>query len=214
MAALPRLYAIADTALLDRVGMDPVAAAGALFDAGVRLLQLRHKKHFSYELFLKARKIGQMAEDAGARFVINDRADIAMLLGAGLHLGQSDLPPARARQLLGPQGWIGYSTHNEEQLQAADAEPVDYLAIGPIFETASKENPDPVIGLERLATLRSLTKKPLVAIGGITRLSAPAVLERGVDCVAVIRDLFPQPCSRQAIREAASHWLRVLRDMV
>ncbi len=214
MPALPRLYAIADTTLLAGSGVDLVAAAGALLDAGVRLLQLRHKEHFSNELFLKAKEVARLAKDAGARFVINDRADVAMLLEAGVHLGQSDLPPSAARQLLGGAGWIGFSTHNAEQLRSGDAEPVDYLAIGPVFETASKQNPDPAIGLERLAGLRTLTAKPLVAIGGITRATAPAVLASGVDSVAVIRDLFPRPCSERSVREGAREWLRLLGDMV
>jgi thiamine-phosphate pyrophosphorylase len=130
---------------------------------------------------------------------VNDRADIAKLLDAGLHLGQDDLAPVDARRVLPASSIVGFSTHNEQQLRAGDTEPVDYLAIGPIFATRSKQNPDPVVGLGRLRTLRSLTRKPLVAIGGITRELAPKVFEAGADSVAIIGDLFPRPEEWMAI---------------
>ena len=124
------------------------------------------------------------------KIVINDRADVAKMLGAdGVHLGQDDLPPSRVRALVGPDVWIGCSTHNEAQFRAAGREPADYLALGPIFATGSKENPDPVVGLAELARLRPLTAKPLVAIGGIARDNVRQVLEAGADAVAVISDL-------------------------
>jgi thiamine-phosphate pyrophosphorylase len=110
-----------------------------------------------------------------------------------VHLGQDDLAPADARRILPAPGIIGFSTHNEQQLRAGDAEPVDYLAIGPIFPTRSKLNPDPIVGVDQLRHLRTLTQKPLVAIGGITRELAPQVFEAGADSVAVISDLFPRP---------------------
>ena len=123
-----------------------------------------------------------------------------MLLGAALHLGQDDLAPSDARRILPATAIIGFSTHNEEQLRAGDAEPVDYLAIGPIFATGSKQNPDPVVGLDRLRALRTLTRKPLVAIGGITRELAPQVFEAGADSVAVIGDLIQSLHSRACAR--------------
>ncbi len=188
---LPRVYPILDTGLLARHGIAPIYAAEAVLDAGARILQLRHKAFFSRSDYEVARQIAGMCRQAGALFVINDRADIAMLLGAALHLGQEDLPPAAARKL-SERAIIGFSTHNEPQLVAADNEPVDYLAIGPIFSTGSKENPDPVVGVEELQRLRPLTRKPLVAIGGITRVQAAQVWRAGADSVAVIGDLLPE----------------------
>jgi thiamine-phosphate pyrophosphorylase len=124
---------------------------------------------------------------------VNDRADVAKLLDAALHLGQDDLAPVDARRILPAPGIIGFSTHNEQQLLAGNLEPVDYLAIGPIFPTRSKLNLDPIVGVDQLRHLRTLTQKPLVAIGGITRELAPQVFEAGADSVAVISDLFPRP---------------------
>lgn len=195
---LPAFYPVLDA---DRVSAVP--AAEALLEAGARILQFRHKSFFSRRAFEEASRIAELCRAAGALFVVNDRADIAKLLDAALHLGQDDLAPADARRILPAPSIIGFSTHNEEQLRAGDREPVDYLAIGPIFATASKQNPDPVVGLDRLRALRPLTQKPLVAIGGITRGLAPQVLEAGADSVAVISDLFPRPeewiaiCSRK-----------------
>jgi thiamine-phosphate pyrophosphorylase len=180
-----------------------VAAAEALLDAGARILQFRHKSFFSRQAFEEASRIAELCRHAGALFVVNDRADIAKLLDAALHVGQDDLAPADARRILPSPGIIGFSTHNEQQLLAGILEPVDYLAIGPIFPTRSKLNPDPIVGLDRLRALRALTQKPLVAIGGITRELAPQVFEAGADSVAVISDLFPRPeewiaiCSRK-----------------
>ncbi len=135
---------------------------------------------------------------------------MARLLDAGLHLGQDDLPPALARRIVGDQAVIGFSTHNAEQLRAAAAEPVDYLALGPIFPTASKERPDPVVGLVRLSQWRPLTDRPLVAIGGITRDNAVSVLQAGADSVAVIRDLLPEPCTTESVRQRVKEWLHLL----
>ena len=132
-----------------------------------------------------------------------------MLLDAALHLGQDDLPPADARKIMPPDRIIGFSTHNADQLRAGDREPVDYLAIGPIFGTASKPNPDPLVGLDRLCTLRALTKKPLVAIGGITRETAPAVFDAGADSVAIIGDLYPHTLTKASLRARAEEWLAI-----
>jgi thiamine-phosphate pyrophosphorylase len=173
--------------------IDNVPAAEALLEARAQILQFRHKGFFSRAVFEDASHIADLCRRAGALFIVNDRADIAMLLNAGLHLGQDDLAPTDARRIMPAGAIIGFSTHNEQQLRAGDAEPVDYLAIGPIFPTRSKLNPDPVVGLDRLRALRRLTPKPLVAIGGITRELAPQVFEAGADSVAVISDLFPRP---------------------
>jgi len=195
---LPAFYPIIDA---DLVSSDP--AAEALLDAGARILQFRHKSFFSRQAFEEASRIAEICKRAGALFVVNDRADIAMLLNAALHLGQDDLAPSDARKILPPGTIIGFSTHNEEQLRAADAEPVDYLAIGPIFTTGSKQNPDPVVGLDQLRSLRRLTRKPLVAIGGITRELAPKVFEAGADSVAIIGDLYPN------LPERAAEWVAI-----
>ena len=195
---LPAFYPILDA---DRVSAIP--AAEALLDAGARILQFRHKSFFSRSAFQDASRIAELCRSAGALFVVNDRADIAMLLNAGLHLGQDDLAPADARRILPAGTIIGFSTHNEDQLRAADLEPVDYLAIGPIFATGSKQNPDPVVGLDRLRALRTLTSKPLVAIGGITRELAPQVFEAGADSVAILGDLLPD------VRARAEEWIAI-----
>jgi thiamine-phosphate pyrophosphorylase len=195
---LPAFYPIIDA---DRV--PGVPAAEALLEAGARILQFRHKGFFSRSVFEDASRIAELCRSAVALFVVNDRADIAILLGAGLHLGQDDLAPSDARRIMPAGSIIGFSTHNEQQLRAADAEPVDYLAIGPIFTTGSKLNPDPLVGLDRLRTLRLLTTKPLAAIGGITRESAPQVFEAGADSVAIIGDLLPD------VRARAAEWIAI-----
>jgi thiamine-phosphate pyrophosphorylase len=200
-------YPVLDTEAAARRGIDPVSAAARILEGGARILQLRHKGVFSREVFRQAREIGELCRTAGARFVINDRADIAALLGADLHLGQDDLSPADARRVVGKDLSIGFSTHNESQLRAAAEEPVDYLAIGPIFGTSSKLNPDPVVGLDELRRLRAFTDRPLVGIGGITRANAHAVLEAGADSVAVINDLFPDDGN---IRARVEEWLSVV----
>jgi thiamine-phosphate pyrophosphorylase len=196
---VPNFYPIVDSA----------HAAEAILEAGARILQFRHKGVFSRDVFDEAERIAALCRDAGALFVINDRADIAILLDSALHLGQDDLPPADARRIMPPHRIIGFSTHNADQLRAADREPVDYLAVGPIFATASKQNPDPVVGLDQLRTLRALTQKPLVAIGGITRHTAVSVLEAGADSVAIIGDLYPQPRTKASLRARAEEWLAI-----
>jgi len=188
---LPRFYPIIDTAWLSHLGIEPRRFAEMLAHAGVQIAQYRHKGDFTREKFSEAEEVGKILQSAGVQYILNDRVDIAMMLGAdGVHLGQDDLPPSAARRIAGDRLLIGYSTHNSSQLREADNEPVDYLAIGPIFATSSKQNPDPVVGTGELARIRKLSSKPLVAIGGITRRNAPATLEAGADSVAVISDLF------------------------
>ncbi len=186
----PAFYPIIDVYLLAQAGIAPAGMARALVRAGVRLAQLRHKGPYTRETLSQAEEIGRILKEGHVRFVINDRVDVALMLHAdGVHLGQGDLPPASVRKIVGPGMAVGFSTHNEAQLRDADREPVDYLAFGPIFGTRSKENPDPVVGLAELARLRPLTRKPLVAIGGITRANARQVLATGADSVAVISGL-------------------------
>lgn len=191
--------------------MCAVAAADTLLEAGVGWLQFRHKAHFSRRTYEQAQRIGGLCEAGKAIFVINDRADVARMVGAGLHVGQQDLQPADAKAVTGAEGFIGYSTHNADQLAAGDQEPVDYLAIGPVFATGSKENPDPVVGVEALAHLRTLTDKPLVAIGGITLENAGDVFAAGMDAVALIGALLPADGSLGELRRRAERWVRATR---
>jgi thiamine-phosphate pyrophosphorylase len=204
---LPALYPILDTGTVNRRGIGVVAAATQILEAGAQILQFRHKKFFSREVFAELEQVAALCREARAMFVVNDRADIARLTSAGLHLGQEDLLPVDARLVVGAETVIGFSTHNERQFREALAQPADYLAFGPIFSTASKENPDPVVGLDELSRLRALTKWPLVAIGGITRANARSVLAAGADSVAVIGDLYPEDGE---IRARVEEWLRIL----
>ena len=208
---LPRLYPILDTATLARLGCPVEAAAEAMLAGGARILQLRHKGHFSRRVFEQAEQVAAACRRAGALFIVNDRADIALLLDAGLHVGQDDLQPRDARRLLGPQRLLGFSTHNEAQFVAALAEPADYLAFGPIFPTASKEHPDPVVGLDLLRRVRPRTDRPLVAIGGLTRYNALEVLAAGADSVAIIGDLYPEPCTPETLRARMEEWQRFVK---
>jgi thiamine-phosphate pyrophosphorylase len=203
---LPRLYPILDSALLEARRCSLEIAAGAMLEAGAQILQIRHKTPWTRKIFEQAQQVVRLCEQASVPLIVNDRADIALLLNAGLHLGQDDLPPQDSRRVVGEAMCIGYSTHNAAQLEAAAQEPVDYLAIGPIFATQSKQNPDPVVGVDRLRVWRSLTAKPLVAIGGITRENAPSVLAAGADSVAVIGDLIPADCSAASITERFREW--------
>jgi len=144
--------------------------------------------------------------EARCEFILNDRADLCLAAGFdGLHIGQDDISSEAARRIIGPDRWLGISTHNPEQIAEADKTDADYLAIGPVFATTSKAHPDPVIGLEGVRRARELTRKLLVAIGGITRANAHSVIEAGADSVAVISDLLPDP------RKSAEAFFNVLR---
>jgi thiamine-phosphate pyrophosphorylase len=200
---LPRFYPILDSETAARHGIDPVHATAEILAGGARILQFRHKGFFSREIFAAMEQIAQLCREAHVPFVVNDRPDLARLLSAALHLGQDDLSPADARRIVGSETLVGFSTHNAAQLRAAAEQPADYLALGPIFSTASKRNPDPAVGLEGLRRLRPLTARPVVAIGGITRENARAVLDAGADSVAVIGDLFPD------VRARVEEWIGV-----
>jgi thiamine-phosphate pyrophosphorylase len=142
-------------------------------------------------------------------FVLNDRADFAHLLGAALHIGQNDLNPVAARKVMGDEV-MGFSTHNRRQLVRADEEPVEYLSLGPIFPTTSKLKPDPVLGIDALRALRPLTRKPVVAIGGITLENAKQVFDAGADSVAIISGILPEGGDRRAIKRRAEEWLKLI----
>jgi len=199
---LPRLYAIVDPsffpdtpALLD--------FAGELRAAGVTLFQYRNKRDSARQMLSQARELRRRLE--GVRLIMNDRADLCLAAGFdGVHVGQEDMSVEGARRVLGDRLWVGVSTHIPEQVEAAAATSADYVAVGPVFATSSKANPDPVIGLEGVRVARSLTRKPLVAIGGITRQNCNSVLEAGADAVAVISDLLDAP------RKSAEEFLRRL----
>jgi thiamine-phosphate pyrophosphorylase len=184
-----RLYPILDSPA------DPARSvldlADALLGAGMRFLQLRVKREPTRRFVELARAVQTRAVQHAAALLINDRADIALLVGAaGVHLGQEDLPVADARGLLGPDALIGFSTHNVEQADAAaNAGVADYIGFGPIFPTRTKDTPDPVQGLDGLRAVRGRVALPIVAIGGITVATAPAVIAAGADAVAVISDL-------------------------
>jgi thiamine-phosphate pyrophosphorylase len=204
---IPRLYAIVDA---ERIGSaSPLAICRILLDAGVRLIQYRDKKASARDLFEACRQLQVSVRQAGGIFIVNDRADVALAVGAdGVHVGQGDLPVELARRVVGKRILIGTSTHASEQVREADETSADYLAFGPIFPTQSKENPDPVVGLAGLREARKLTRRPLVAIGGITLENAPSVIAAGADSVAVIRDLVQAPEVAQRARE----FLRVCEE--
>ncbi|MDA0206185.1 MAG: thiamine phosphate synthase [Acidobacteria bacterium] len=201
MVVPPAFYPILDPLQAAKRGLDTLEVASVLLDAGVRWVQFRHKGQYTRQDYRLAAAVGRLVQGAGAKYVINDRVDIALMVGAdGVHVGQDDLPPGEVRKIVGERLFIGYSTHNEAQLRAGDGEPVDYLALGPLFGTKSKENPDPAVGVAELARLRPLSSKPLVAIGGITRKNAAEASKAGADSVAIISDFLADDW-RQSIAE-------------
>jgi thiamine-phosphate pyrophosphorylase len=209
LISVPRLYAIVDAASF-RSSDDLVVFAEELVAGGCTLLQYRNKSGNARGMLEQARALRRLSR-AGVpaphfRLIMNDRADLCLIAEFdGVHVGQDDLSPASVRKIIGPDRWLGVSTHNPEQLAEADQTSADYLAIGPVFSTSSKERPDPVIGLEGVRRARQLTRKPLVAIGGITRGNAASVIEAGADSVAVISNLLREP------RKSAEEFFRVLR---
>jgi thiamine-phosphate pyrophosphorylase len=194
---LPKLYPITDARLS---GIAHAAQVARLLAGGASFVQLREKHASPRDFYRDAEEALRLARACGARVIINDRVDIALALGAdGVHLGQDDLPPEAARKVLGERAIIGYSTHNVEQARAAARLPVDYLAIGPIHPTSSKENPDAVVSLEGLKRVREVVNGlPLVAIGGITQERALETLAAGADAVAVIGALLASPLEIEA----------------
>ncbi len=208
---LPRFYPLVDTGLLAQRDFPVERFVEALLDGGARLLQLRHKAPYTREAYATAHRTAELCHRTGALLVVNDRADIALLTGAALHLGQDDLPAGEARRLIGPNAGIGLSTHNEDQLRAASSEPIDYLALGPFFPPGSTQNPDPVVGAAEFARLRPLTPHSLVAIGGITRANALQVFAAGADSVAILSDLIPDDLTSRSVRTRTEEWLQLLK---
>jgi thiamine-phosphate pyrophosphorylase len=209
MIGVPRLYPILDAGCF-RDSQALLAAADELAAAGCVLIQYRNKSGNARLMLEQARELRRQLR-AGVpaphmRLIMNDRADLCLAADFdGVHVGQDDLSPESVRRIIGPHRWLGVSTHNPEQLSEADLTSADYLAIGPVFATSSKEKPDPVVGLEGVRRARALTRKPLVAIGGITRANAASVIEAGADSVAVISDLIREP------RKSAEEFFRILR---
>jgi thiamine-phosphate pyrophosphorylase len=188
---LPAVYPLTDTEVS---GLSHAVQINLFADGGATLVQVREKHAPALQFYEQARLALEIALLRGVELIINDRVDIALALGLGVHLGQDDLPPEAARRLLGEEAVIGYSTHTVAQAVEAAKLRIDYLAIGPIYATATKENPSPVVGLDGLREVRSaIGSIPLVAIGGITPANAPEVLAAGADSVALISGLWTEP---------------------
>jgi thiamine-phosphate pyrophosphorylase len=204
MTQLPRLYAILDASCFQHTEA-LCLSAHELVAGGATLLQYRNKTGNARQMLEQAIELKRSLGNS-VKLIMNDRADLCVAAGFdGVHVGQDDLSPAGARTVIGNSLWLGVSTHNSKQLAVADQTTADYLAIGPVFATQSKANPDPVIGLEGVRQARGLTQKPLVAIGGITRSNCRSVIETGADAVAVISDLLLDP------RKSAEEFFRILR---
>jgi thiamine-phosphate pyrophosphorylase len=206
---LPRLYPIVDAELLAARSNTLAALARDLRAAGVTLLQYRDKNGSPQEVLHAASILRDVISGSTCRLILNDRADLAVLANFdGVHVGQGDLSPEDARRVVGPDRIVGVSTHTYEQVRIADQSCADYIAIGPVFTTRTKRNPDPVVGLEGVRRARALTHKPLVAIGGITRANARSVLDAGANSVAVISALF---ADGQTVEHVARDFLARLR---
>src|SRR5262249_5703882 len=205
MIKLPRLYAILDAVRFQTPEL-LIEFARQLRDGGGRLMQYRNKSGNAREMLAKASVLRRVL-DGQVKLIMNDRADLAVAAQFdGVHLGQNDLSPPGARKVIGPKLWLGVSTHNPEQVEQANQSSADYVAIGPVFETSSKKNPDPVVGLAGVRQARQSTSNLLVAIGGITRANCKSVIEAGADCVAVISDLLRDPA------KSAEEFLRLLGE--
>jgi len=209
----PALYAILDASPEFSSGsaLSIAEIALRLSEDGVELFQYRDKRGSGRRIQENSQELCDRLGPNRIRVIVNDRADIAAMTGAGgVHVGQEDLPVEDARKICGAPLWVGVSTHNLEQLRAADATSADYIAAGPVFPTGTKANPDPVVGLEFLRAARRITRKPLVAIGGITVESAGDVYQAGADSIAVIRDLMAASDPAQRAREYLAIAKRVL----
>ncbi|HEX4664708.1 MAG TPA: thiamine phosphate synthase [Terriglobales bacterium] len=204
--AFPRLYAILVPSRIGSGSLPEVCEfARELIAGGATLIQLREKHASANQILRLARELRRMLP-VGVKLIVNDRADLAVAAQAdGIHIGQDDIPPDAVRRVIGSTRILGVSTHNPEQVETADHTSGDYVAIGPVFGTISKENPDPVTGLEGVRLARTRTQKPLVAIGGITLQNCRSVVEAGADSVAVISELLGDP------RKTTADFLRQMR---
>jgi len=210
---LPPLYAILDVALVTARGWAAADVCRAWLTAGVRLVQLRAKSLGSGAFLALADEVAAQCRDAGARLIINDRADIAVMCGAdGVHVGQDDLAPADVARLVGPSAIVGLSTHDDAQVTGAVRQPMSYLAIGPVYGTRTKETGHAPVGLGQVRRAGVFAREagmPLVAIGGITRERATEVLLAGADSLAVISDLLPEDGA--GLEARAREWLQATR---
>jgi len=203
MIVPPRLYPILDAACFPHT-LSLIAAAEEFAAAGVLLIQYRNKNGNARQMLEQAQELKRRLPGS-VRLIMNDRADLCLAAEFdGVHVGQEDLSPQGARKVIGDRLCLGVSTHNAEQITEADKTSADYIAIGPVFSTASKVNPDPVVGLDGIRKARVITQKPLVAIGGINRANCRSVIEAGADSVAVISDLIREP------RKSAEDFFRIL----
>jgi len=206
---MQRLYAIADAGVLAQRGVALEHFALELRAAGVGLVQYRDKVGSPQEVLRAAAVLRDVFAGTACRLIMNDRADLAVLARFdGVHVGQGDLLPEDAHRVVGAERWVGVSTHTDEQVRAAESTGADYIAIGPAFATGTKADAEQVVGLEGLRRARALTRKPLVAIGGITRANARSVIEAGADSVAVISGLFAEG---QTVEQVARDFLQLLR---
>jgi thiamine-phosphate pyrophosphorylase len=215
MREIPNLYAITDCQLSNCTHEEIVQI---MLESGVRLIQLRDKEASAREILDMARACLKRTRAAGAMLIINDRVDVALASDSdGVHLGQDDLSVEEAREILGEDKIIGISTHSLDQFRAALQTPANYIAVGPVFPTRTKENPEATVGLELLREAKKLADRPIVAIGGITPERAPAVIAAGADCIAAISALYPWPEkldleSKPDIRGSVRAFLDVLGD--
>jgi thiamine-phosphate pyrophosphorylase len=209
MMVIPRLYAIVDADLLNSRGVRLRKFAVGLRSAGVSIVQYRNKSGSPKDILTAAASLREVFAESGCELILNDRPDLAVLASLnGVHVGQADLAPDDARRVLATNQIVGVSTHTDEQIRIANLTSADYIAIGPVFPTGTKENPDPVVGLEGVRRARALTAKPLVAIGGITRANARSVIDAGADSVAIISALFAEG---ESVEKVARDFLELLR---
>jgi thiamine-phosphate pyrophosphorylase len=202
VASWPVLHAIVDADVCARSGWTGQAFAQALLDGGARFLQVRAKQLASGEFLALCDAIVAKAAEYGATVIVNDRADLALLAGAGgVHVGQEDLSVADVRRLLGGDAIVGFSTHSPEQLAAGVTTSSTYLAVGPVFGTVTKDTGYSPVGLELIREARRVTTRPVVAIGGVTLENASAALDAGATMVAVISDLLVGGNPERRVRE-------------
>jgi thiamine-phosphate pyrophosphorylase len=204
---LPRLYAIVDAGVLARQKIEISRAVEQLRDAGVTLLQYRDKTGTREQILHNSRVIQRIFSGVDCTLILNDDPALAVLAEwNAVHVGQGDAPVEEARKVLSG-GLVGCSTHTDEQVIAADAAEADYVAIGPVFATGTKTDAEEVVGLNGVRRARALTRRPLVAIGGITPANAASVIEAGADSVAVIGALFSGP---DTVGDAARRFLKII----
>jgi len=199
-SSLSGLYLILDPSVSLTRSLDETLRQSA--QAGVKIVQYRNKTASMKEAYAEALPLRKLAAELGVLFIVNDRCDLALAADAdGVHLGQGDLPLDLARKVMGPEKLIGISTHNADQVRAANAGKPDYLGFGPIFKPGSKQDHDPVVGIEGLRVIRALTALPIFAIGGITVENVGEVMRAGANGVAVISGILKAPDIKQAVSD-------------